>query len=790
MIADYFKAGFLFFLLLLIGVNISAQITLEGRVKAADTNEPAPYAIINEVQSKHIMASNEQGIFKIAIDSLPALLEVSSIGYATRQIEVTKSDQFLNIMLQPVSLNISEVNVYASRGNMQASSLETLRSVESYKLAGTTKDIFRSIQMLPGVSSNNAMSAQYNVRGGTIDENLMLINGIEVAEPYHIKVFPMASIGIFNIDLVDRIDFSGGGFSAEYGNALSSALNVSYRQANRDSIKGTVSLGLIDLGIVAEIPMSKKISLLCAGRRSYLDPIIKMISPEEKISVRYYDIQTKLDYDLNPRHKISLLAIYSDDKDKIGPQVDEYSSQGNIKFQSKSIVVKSNKRNNFLMDAKYSDLLVALTTRHILSGRFVLNSEFSFYREDETSPIYHRDTTNYEYSKADLFNQMYYYRDDIKSYNLMNYEGKLSGKIMFNQHNNSKIGLYFRRSDLDYTRTLIKYWDSKNNLDKYPDTTHLVTRPTDIGSNSVQYFKANAYKVGGYLTHAWQATPKLTLNLGMRADYFELNKELDISPRTNLSYAIQPDLKVSASWGIFYQSPIMKQLKYSYVTTDNTKSQKATHYLLGFEKKSNNTTFKIETYYKKYDQLLPLERTSLGEILYEVKDNIANGYSMGIDVEYIVTKEHFDFWLNYSLGSAKERLNGTSHYYSRYTDQRHSLSSMLLFKLKKQNEISFKMTYGSGYAYQSMIYNTTLKQWKPYDEIASAHLPYYLSIDLRYQKEFKLFSNASRFYLDLMNVLNRKNIVGHQYSVNNSGPYEEDTNYLGFLPTFGLMFDF
>jgi outer membrane cobalamin receptor len=401
-----------------------------------------------------------------------------------------------------------------------------------------------------------------------------------------------------------------------------------------------------------------------------------------------------------------------------------------------------------------------------------------------------RDSTSYTYSADGLFNHLYFYRDDIKNYKLMNYEGKLSGKIMFNQNNNSKIGIYIKRSYLDYVRTLAKFWSTYNNTDHNPDTINTITMPSDLESNSVQVFNANAYKMGAFITHVWQVSPKLALNLGIRGDYFEMNRELDISPRTNLSYAILPDLKVSAAWGIFYQSPMMKQLKYSYSTPENTKSQKATHYLLGIEKKMRQFTFKMEAYYKRYDQLLPLERTSLGEIIYDVKENRANGYSTGVDLECVITRKSFDFWLNYSLGSAKERLNGTSHYYSRYSDQRHTISSMVLFRMIRRNELSFKMTYGSGYAFQSLFYDATAKQWSDNGEITSSHLPYYLSIDLRYQKEFRLYSRPLRFYMDLMNVLNRKNIIGHRYGVNYDGPFEENTSYLGILPTFGLIFDF
>ncbi len=767
-----------------------SQTTQEGWVKTADTNEPVPYAIIKIQNSKVAFSCNESGYFKNKFTSFPVTLQISSVGYATSTIEVQETDTLINIFLQPVSLNLNEVNVYASRSNLQASSLTTLKSIESYNLAGTTKDIFRSVQMLPGVSSNNAMNARYNVRGGTYDENLILINGIEVAEPYHIKVFPFASIGIFNIDLVQRIDFSAGGFSAEYGDALSSVMSVDYRKANNDSITGRVSLGMIDLGIVSEIPMGKKASLLFGARRSYLDPVVKMIDSKDKVSVRYYDIQTKFDYEINSRHKLSAFAIYSQDADKIGPQMHDTKNYWNDYINQQMVDVSRSERNNFLLDSKYNDLLLALSSRHILSGKFILNSEISFYHERENSPQYSRDTVTFAYSSPLLFNRAFSQNDDIKDYDITNYEYKLSGKIMFNQNNNTKTGIYIRHADFDYKRTISSSTDLYNNTDHYPDTVSTIYVPANVEQNNYEVFKAHALKFGGYVTHVWDATSKLTFNLGARFDYFELNKRLDISPRTNISYLINPDLKLTAAWGIFYKTPLMKQLKYNFATSENTKSQKTTQYMVGIERKQNEITLKIEGYYKKYNDLIPVLRTSTGELIYDVKDNSTEGYATGIDFEFVVTKKKFDFWFNYSLGDSKERLKGTTNYYSRYTDQRHTVSSLLSLKLRNRIEFDIKATYGSGYAYQENFWDATAKQWVLGNEIKTAYLPYYFSLDLRFKKDFKVFSRPLQFYVDVVNILNRKNCIGHRYETNDNKPDEEDMKFLGIIPTLGLIFDF
>lgn len=334
-------------------------------------------------------------------------------------------------------------------------------------------------------------------------------------------------------------------------------------------------------------------------------------------------------------------------------------------------------------------------------------------------------------------------------------------------------------------------WYFHNNTQYYPKTWDTIIKPADPNLNNVQIFNANTVKWGIYATHTLQINGKLVIDVGARLDHFQLNKSTDISPRLSALYTITPELKANIAWGIFYKSPIMKQVKYSYNTTDNTKSQRAIHYLIGLEKKHESRTLKVEAYYKKYDDLIPLRRTPNSEIIYDSKENSNEGYAKGIDLEYIVSKEHFDFWLNYSLGEAKERQKGTSDYYSRYTDQTHTLSTLLSLKLPKRNEFDIKLTYGSGYAYQKRFLDSTKTKWIIGDKIITAHLTYYSSLDLRYKKEFKIKYGVLQLYADIMNVFNRNNVLGHEYSFNSMEvPQEEDFKFLGMLPTIGIIYDF
>jgi outer membrane receptor for ferrienterochelin and colicin len=770
--------------------SIFCQSTITGIIKDAETQETIPYAVIKLESSQNYETSNLNGVFKITSSLKSDKIHISSLGYNSQTIEITKADTFLNVYLKVWSMNLGEVNVYANQASVNSTSFETLKRKETYSMAGSTKDIFRSVQMLPGVSENNAATAQYNVRGGTIDENLMLINGIELAEPYHIKAFPFASIGIFNIDMVERINFSAGGFSAEYGDALSSVLNVDYKKANNDSICGRVNMGMIDLGILTEIPLSNKASFLIAGRHSYLDPVIKLIDPEEDVSIRYYDIQGKFDYKINNRNSFSILGIYSQDFDKVGPEVNKSQSTYYGQFIDQPLTVNSFYDQNFLLDSKYNDVIVALMSKHNISGKVLLRSELSFYNEKENTAQTEYENVLREFSSAELFYENTYSWEDIKDYHLSTYEYKLSSEFLVSPNHKFKSGAYIRYSDYDYTRSKSSVWNVYNNTDSYPDTSDYVLQPDDADKNSISVFKTEAMKAGAYLSYQWQVNPELVLNTGGRMDYLNLNEQIDLSPRFNSSYTLNSKWKLNAAWGIFYKSPIMKQMKYSYASTQNTGSQQATHYVLGLERKHNNIRFKTEVFYKKYDDLIQSWRSPLGEMFYKTKENDAEGYAKGIEFELIATHDHFDFWLIYSLGTSKERLKETSTYYSRYTDQRHTLSSLFIFKMRKQKQIDLKISYGSGYAYKKQIFDESSNQWVFTDPIATEFLPYYSSIDIRFKKEFKLHNNPLQVYVDIVNIFNRKNAIGHRYSYNNNMPFEENEAFLGILPTFGVMYDF
>jgi len=196
----------------------------------------------------------------------------------------------------------------------------------------------------------------------------------------------------------------------------------------------------------------------------------------------------------------------------------------------------------------------------------------------------------------------------------------------------------------------------------------------------------------------------LILNLGGRFDYFDLDKELTWSPRFNFAYKVNSELTIRGAWGHYFQSPIYQQIAYSTASDTNTKSQRAIHILLGTEYNVMTTDqsfikFKLEGYYKTYDDLISSYVTSYNDTYY-TKKNDAVGRTAGLDMYIMYSTSSFSGWISYSLLKAEQKMLTNNYgYFPRTTDQRHTLDIVANFDLGKQWGLTSRITYGSGFAY-------------------------------------------------------------------------------------------
>ncbi|HVO74490.1 MAG TPA: TonB-dependent receptor [Ignavibacteriaceae bacterium] len=787
------------FIFLLAAVSYSQEFKISGIIRDAGSGEPLPYAnILIKDQSKGIN-SDLKGNYELTLSPGKYELLVSYISYKseTLPVEITDSDLELNVNLVSTDILLQEVSVYAATDKSSAVSSISMQSREMEEISSVFPDVFRSIQALPGVSVNNEFSAKYNVRGGNYDENLVLVNGTQVYEPFHIKEAENASVGIFNMDMMKKVNIITGGFSAEYGDRLSSVLNIEYREGNKERYSGAVSLSLSNFDGLFEGPLTSKGSFILGIRKSYLEYIISMIDYDEPVKPSFYDVQGVVTYNLSDINKLQFKFIHAGDDFKLFPGLttSAFSSSYN---SAQGRVNQSININEFEDDkANYYSNLFDLQSTAFISNDLLLSASLSYYwqidREDfYYSELYRNDFTVGDYPGLSFFHNSLYediYDNELRIRTL---EPKISLDIKLNPYYDIKTG--FSYLNINYNQELIDKTaqDQKWNYTNFPDTSSLYTN--NESNIFPQNIDANSYKLAGYMENIVQVSDRFIINAGGRFDYFDFNKDLTFSPRLSASFKFDDDINLRAAWGHYYQSPIYRQLAYSTPSDTNTQSQKAVHYILSLEKNFsfNNSilTLKAEGYYKKYSDLISTTGHPGGRIYYSRK-NDSKGFAEGIDLYATFKLPSYYGWISYGLLTAKEDLLTDSlGEYPRFTDQTHTISFVNDFDLGKQWTLNIRFNYGSGFAYTPRVLRFDLQSnrniWVD-GEKNSDHLPPYKRIDLRVAKEFELFGLQTNLFLDVSNLFNFKNIYGYNYRYDGNGnPYREEVELWPIIPSLGL----
>jgi outer membrane receptor protein involved in Fe transport len=780
---------------------------LSGSVRDGSTNELLPFATIYIQDVASGTSTDANGTYKLALKSGSYTLQISLIGYRTeiRHIEMADKDLTLHLKLLSTDILLQEVTVYSSQAEKAPQTEVSSLSLQSQRIIETTNvipDVFRSIQTLPGITSDNEMSAKFNVRGGTSDENLVLVNGAQVYEPFHVKEAPNASIGIFNADLIQKVTLVTGGFSAKYGDRMSSVMDISYREGNREQLRGAATLSLTDLNGFLEGPLTPNGSFIFGARKSYLEYAMSLLQVDQSVHPSFYDVQGVLTYSLSKSDKLQFEFIHAGDSFMVDPSTD-VSGPYNYNAYYNGSVAGFREASSYFEDqhAHYISNLFDLQSTSFLSTSALLKNEISYYEQIEEE--YGYNTSNY--SKDIHSTQTYFYRSlqeylYTNSLDIRTIEAKSSVELQLTPFYELNLGVSYQT--ILYNQRLVdrRTLDEQSNMTQFPDTTstHRVDSAVDAANESLE---ARSYKVAFYTENVMQLSDKFILNIGGRIDYFDVNKDLNVSPRFNAAYHIFDQTTIRAAWGLFYQSPIYRQLAYSFASDTNTKAQEATHYLIGVEhvipfdpSLSRSLTIKLESYFKRYDNLISSTRTSSGRISYS-RQNDATGSARGVDLYLALSLKNFYSWLSYGLLDAREDLrNDAMGEYPRFTDQRHTVSFVGDWTLGSRWSANLRVQYGSGYAYTPSVlqYNSQKRQWEWVPgETNSATLPPYRRVDIRLSKEFQIADLSASAFLDVSNILNYSNVQSYRYRFDKNGnPYVQEITLWPILPTLGLTVKF
>lgn len=696
---------YLCILLLTLGfLPAEAQVKVHGKV--TDMQGDALEFVTVRVAGTAIGTNTGlDGTFKLscptpANDTLTVVF--TSIGYEElrRQLIHPKGDLALNVRLRNKSHELTEVEVTDFR--KQTSQMQHIDH-ESYKLAADASggSVESMLSTLAGVNSNNEMSSQYSVRGGTYDENSVYINGVEVYRPQLTSSGQQEGLSIINPDMVGSIGFSTGGFGVEYGDKMSSALDITYREP--EAFEGSVTGSLMGFS-VAVGQSSRKFSQLHGVRFKKNTSLLSSLETKGEYDPKFFDYQTNLNWKISPKFKASFLGNIAVNNYKFQP-VDRETNFGTSS------------------DAKQFKVFFDGMEKDRFETYFgALNLTYKHSRSTDFSLIASGYLTN-ELVSYDISGE--YWLDQAGTTGEGNPDNAIGGELgvgRYHEHarNRLKIGVMslglsghtaIRRHNLSYGvnfshQTIMeraREWELRDSAGYTlpTDGQHIrmiynLSSHQDLSTTRMAFYVADSYRLqtsSGYFA----------FNGGLRFSYWDFNKEFLVSPRLNVAFVPERNssLTLRFATGLYYQQPFYKEFRQPLTdaegnTTINLnseiKSQQSLHFILGgdYTFRMFNRPFKFsgEAYYKKLNKLIPYEIDNL-KVVYEGV-NLTDGYTAGLDFKLFGQfVPGTDSWISFSLMKTGENLNGVT--VPRPTDQRYSFALYFTDYFPKFPKLKFSL---------------------------------------------------------------------------------------------------
>lgn len=694
------KQLYITLLMLLCVISIKAQtFTLQGKV--TDSNmSPVELATVSVIEQGKMTMTNLKGEFSIQLRSADSVVvRFSMVGYKTktRVLRRPRGKQTLLIQLyddnQLAGITVTEKK--RQTGSTQQLETKDIKNTPSV----TGNAVEELIQSQAGVSTHSELSSQYNVRGGSFDENSVYINNVEIYRPFLVRSGQQEGLSIINPDMVESIGFSTGGFEARYGDKMSSVLDIKYKKPKK--FEANVAANL--LGASAFVGFStKKFSWSNGIRYKTNKYLLGSLDTKGEYQPNFLDYQTYLTYEPTKNWSIEVIGDISENHYNFYPE-DRETKFGTMEN------VKSFK---VFFDGQEKDVFRTYFGSLSISRKFGEKTKLSLI-----ASAFH---TN-EQERYDIQGQ-YWLTQTETSENLgvgtymehaRNYLKATVKSIKFALEHKTKkhdiqAGLTYRIENITEDSKEYEMRDSSGY--SIPHTGEDLYMIYSLKAKNT----LDANRLETYIQDTWRFSSKgehtfFTLNYGIRFSHWNFNKESIISPRISLGIvpAFNHDVTMRFATGIYYQAPFYKELRdtttingITYATLNNKiKSQRSIHFIAGFDyrfkMKDRPYKFTAEAYYKALSNLVPYTVDNV-KIVYDASLQ-CSGHAMGLDLKlYGEFVPGTDSWVSLSLMNTRININGKS--IPLPTDQRYSLNLFFTdyFPGTDRWRMSLKLAFADG----------------------------------------------------------------------------------------------
>jgi hypothetical protein len=713
---------------------VGATVFLNGTKYGGRTNKSGYFTITNIKPGKY-----EVNVSFLGFEKLIENIEFKAGELLRKEFELQESSIMQEEIYVEAAREVEKRQISISKVNVPVQAIKNIR-------VGGESDLFRTLQYLPGVLTSSQISSGLFVRGGSPDQNLVLLDGSTVYNPTHLFGF----ISTFNTDAIKDVELVKGGFDAEYGGRLSAVLNITQNDGNRKEFEGVASIGVISSRVGLQGPIGNG-SWFLSGRRTYFD-LIKNLIPEDPETpipdFGFYDLNGKITQDIGKNDKISISGFLSND---------------NLEFSSFGLSLGLDIGNR------------------LLSGRWTHIFDENLF-----------STVNVSYSK--YFNN---FAGDQSGYEFLidnsitDYTVKANTEWFISDALTAKFGVESSFFTFGYLQNFTGNADTTAEGSS-GGSTNLTTE--DVHSASFAQIK-------------WAITELLSIQSGLRINYWQLSDLLTYDPRLSARYRINDKIAVKAAWGMFHQNlRLASQPNFSFfdtwLPTDNTvPASNAIHYILSIETEPiPRHTLNFDLYYKELTNVSEINTTALQG--RDVADLFFIGNASAWGGEVFIQKRFgkLNGWVGYALGFIESRfdsINNGNPFRPKY-DRTHD------FKIVLNYEHSVDWNFGASFFFQTgQSYTGATSRFQtrlPGQETGRGkivpsqrfglRLPPSHQLNLTATYNFLLAGLESKMIIDIYNVYSRRDILVRFYNTREDVTYMEDVRLIPILPTVSLEIKF
>jgi len=718
--------------------TVAAQ-TISGSITDSATGEyviGARVFITNINDTKPIKGANTNrfGFYSIPrVENGKYNLVVNSVAFHQFITEITIENDNLtfNVKLIPRDIKLDEITVVADKESLPAiNRIGTVNISPDFinkmpASIGGEIDVFRSLQLLPGVQAASEISSGLYVRGGSPDQNLTLLDGVIVYNPTHLGGF----FSVFNPDALKDIRLIKGIFPAEYGGRLSSVLDMTMKEGNKEKISGNAMISLIASKLTVEGPISDKSSFMISGRRMYFDVLMWLAMNEEQFrespTYYFYDLNAKVNHKISDRDHIFLSGFFARD---VLNSPEDLDSDFDINW--------GNKTGNLRW--------MRIISPTVFSNFSLIYTDYNF----RTSLFDDWQNSRSEFNAVSEIKDLTL-RGDLQIFSFENHTVK-TGVEITNHNFNVSANFYENYQEMEVE---------------------------DFTGNT----KLSSLEAAFYVQDEWKISDRFNTNLGARLFYFNKGNYLSLEPRLSGSYKITDISSFKGGFAVANQflhlivrNDITLPTDVWFPSTETIEPSKAIQGMLGYETYFSDKKyyFTIEAYYKKMYNLYEYKDEVLFSFGIPLEEQFTKGEGDAYGIEFFLNRQigKFTGWIGYTLAWTNRtfpELNNGKTFPARY-DRRHDISVVANFALNKNWEVGASWVYGTGQAYTMPTgqfyfndnpnrYNNWGQRKYNYSDRNGIRLPAFHKLDLSFMYHSTFFGLPSTWHLSLYNAYNRRN---------------------------------